>query len=172
MRQPAYAAPCAPPPSPLQVGRYIQARGGTVVAEELAPFLDLKPGELAADRGRVAGALRQRPRALPLLGARWQGLAISPGSVQGLPGWLALLASHQLQKGWAQTLWAYRLFLQLLPRHPSPHCCLNLEPLPPPPTPLGSRRAVDESYMLPVLARFNGSPQVRRTQRVALGLGA
>ncbi|KAL4440143.1 hypothetical protein ABPG75_003144 [Micractinium tetrahymenae] len=35
------------------VGRYIQSRGGTVVAEELAPFLDLKPGELAADRGRI-----------------------------------------------------------------------------------------------------------------------
>jgi hypothetical protein len=30
------------------IGRYIQSRGGTVVAEELAPFLDLKP---TADRG-------------------------------------------------------------------------------------------------------------------------
>ncbi|KAL4438711.1 hypothetical protein ABPG77_006315 [Micractinium sp. CCAP 211/92] len=36
------------------VGRYIQMRGGTVAAEELAPLLDLKPGQLAADRGRIA----------------------------------------------------------------------------------------------------------------------
>lgn len=36
-------------------GRYIQSRGGTVVAEELAPFLDLKPGQLASDRGRLTG---------------------------------------------------------------------------------------------------------------------
>ncbi|KAI3430860.1 hypothetical protein D9Q98_009269 [Chlorella vulgaris] len=35
------------------IGRYIAGRGGTVVAEELAPFLDLKPGELASDRNRV-----------------------------------------------------------------------------------------------------------------------
>ncbi|EFN52698.1 hypothetical protein CHLNCDRAFT_138698 [Chlorella variabilis] len=35
------------------IGRYIAARGGTVVAEELAPFLDLQPGQLAADRGRI-----------------------------------------------------------------------------------------------------------------------
>lgn len=41
----------------LQIGRYIQSRGGTVVAEELAPFLDLQPNQLAADRGsRVTGA--------------------------------------------------------------------------------------------------------------------
>ncbi|KAI7841022.1 hypothetical protein COHA_005250 [Chlorella ohadii] len=33
------------------IGRYIQSRGGTVVAEELAPFLDLQPSQLAADRG-------------------------------------------------------------------------------------------------------------------------
>jgi len=44
-----------PAPS-LQIGRYIQARGGTVVAEEIAPFLDLKPGQLAADRGKITGA--------------------------------------------------------------------------------------------------------------------
>ncbi|KAL4438713.1 hypothetical protein ABPG77_006317 [Micractinium sp. CCAP 211/92] len=36
------------------VGRYIQMRGGTVVAEELAPLLDLQPGQLTADRGRIA----------------------------------------------------------------------------------------------------------------------
>lgn len=41
----------------MQIGRYIAGRGGTVVAEELAPFLDLKPGELASDRNRVTGAL-------------------------------------------------------------------------------------------------------------------
>lgn len=46
-------------PMPLQIGRYIQSRGGTVVAEELAPFLDLQPSQLAADRGsRVTGARR------------------------------------------------------------------------------------------------------------------
>lgn len=38
------------------LGRYIQSRGGTVVAEELAPFLDLSRKQLAADRGRVTGA--------------------------------------------------------------------------------------------------------------------
>lgn len=60
------------------IGRYIQSRGGTVVAEELAPFLDLQPNQLAADRG--------------------------------------------------------------------------------------SRATVDESYMLPVLARFNGNPEVDDAQ--------
>lgn len=36
------------------VGRFIQAQGGTVAAEELAPFLDLQQGQLASDRGRLA----------------------------------------------------------------------------------------------------------------------
>lgn len=64
--------PHAPPRRAApQVGRYIQSRGGTVVAEELAPFLDLKPGQLAADRSsRITGAaqgpvarMRLRPHA-------------------------------------------------------------------------------------------------------------
>ncbi len=51
--------PTLPHPFKSQVGRYIQMRGGTVAAEELAPLLDLKPGQLAADRGRIAGGARQ-----------------------------------------------------------------------------------------------------------------
>ena len=52
--------PLPPPPHTrtLQVGRYIQSRGGTVAAEELAPFLDLQPGQLASDRGRITGGWR------------------------------------------------------------------------------------------------------------------
>lgn len=37
----------------IQIGRYIQSRGGVVAAEEIAPFLDVTPGQVAADRGRV-----------------------------------------------------------------------------------------------------------------------
>jgi hypothetical protein len=36
-----------------QIGRYIQSRGGVVAAEEVAPFLDVTPGQVASDRGRV-----------------------------------------------------------------------------------------------------------------------
>ena len=34
----------------VQVGQYIQSRGGVVAAEELAPFLDVTPEALAAAR--------------------------------------------------------------------------------------------------------------------------
>lgn len=79
-RRHADALPVGPCPAHLQVGRYIQARGGTVVAEELAPFLDLRPGELAADRGRVTGGA----------GQGWAGSACC----WALPGGGCALAGH------------------------------------------------------------------------------
>ncbi|GAB4815091.1 hypothetical protein N2152v2_002137 [Parachlorella kessleri] len=36
------------------VGRYIESRGGVVAAEELAPFLDVTPGQVASDRDSLA----------------------------------------------------------------------------------------------------------------------
>ena len=44
----------------VQVGRYIQSRGGVVAAEELAPFLDPPPkveGDDSVDEGYVVPAL-------------------------------------------------------------------------------------------------------------------
>lgn len=100
------------------MGRCIQSRGGTVVAEELAPFLDLKRGQLAADRGKLTGACSAGQRLC----------------------WAASM-------GWVNGQHAS-----------SPH--LNAPCLPDAPMLATRAPAVDESYMLPVLARFNGSPEV------------
>eukprot|EP00887_Chlorella_sp_A99_P005806 scaffold1.g5806.t1 len=58
------------------IGAYIQYRGGVVTAEELAPFLDLSPKQLAADRGRV---VVDESYMLPVL-ARLRGEPLVDGS--------------------------------------------------------------------------------------------